>query len=109
MGYVLSELEGNAIYVAWAAASCVLSAACRPGVAYVNGFNLGRYWLRNGRCSGDCAPPQHGDYCYERFKDCDTPTQTLYHIPTDVSGSSCCLRMKLDDWLPCRSCNRPTT
>jgi len=26
------------------------------GVAYLNGFNLGRYWLVSGKCSGECAP-----------------------------------------------------
>lgn len=30
------------------------------GVAYVNGFNIGRYWLENGSCHGNCAPPAHG-------------------------------------------------
>eukprot|EP00730_Choanoeca_flexa_P008508 TRINITY_DN12498_c0_g2_i8.p1 TRINITY_DN12498_c0_g2~~TRINITY_DN12498_c0_g2_i8.p1 ORF type:complete len:877 (+),score=175.89 TRINITY_DN12498_c0_g2_i8:2-2632(+) len=54
------------------------------GVAYVNGFDIGRYWLKNGECDGECAPPHHGDYCFERYKDCNTPTQTLYHVPTEV-------------------------
>lgn len=25
-----------------------------------------------------------GSYCYIRWKDCDTPTQTLYLVPTSV-------------------------
>ena len=54
------------------------------GVAYVNGFNLGRYWLRRGECKGACAPPVKHGHCYMRWKACGRPTQTLYHVPTEV-------------------------
>jgi hypothetical protein len=33
------------------------------GVAYVNGFELGRYWLKPGGCHGDCAPPIKNGSC----------------------------------------------
>jgi hypothetical protein len=54
------------------------------GVAYVNGFNIGRYWLKRGICDGDCAPPFHGSHCYIFWKHCDEPTQYLYHIPFEM-------------------------
>ena len=56
------------------------------GVAYVNGFNLGRYWMLPGKCSGTCAPPIHGDLCHEywRKSSCGRPTQHLYHIPKGI-------------------------
>jgi len=54
------------------------------GVAYVNGFNLGRYWLTPGKCNGKCAPPIKSGHCYMHWKDCDQPTQTLYHVPTSL-------------------------
>merc|ERR1712190_644638 len=54
------------------------------GVAYVNGFHIGRYWLVAGKCSGTCAPPVKNGHCYMHWKDCDKPTQTLYHIPTSI-------------------------
>merc|ERR1712070_33897 len=54
------------------------------GMAYVNGFHLGRYWMQPGECKGDCAPPIKNGHCYMHWKDCDKPTQTLYHVPTDV-------------------------
>ena len=54
------------------------------GVAYVNGFNIGRYWLIPGVCSGECAPPIKSGHCYMHWRACDQPTQTLYHVPTEV-------------------------
>lgn len=54
------------------------------GVAFVNGFELGRYWLKNGTCSGECAPPIKNGHCYMHWSGCDEPTQTLYHIPLPV-------------------------
>ena len=54
------------------------------GVAYVNGFNIGRYWLKPGQCSGACAPPIKSGHCYMHWKGCDRPTQTLYHVPNEV-------------------------
>jgi hypothetical protein len=54
------------------------------GVAYVNGFNLGRYWLVKGQCKGACAPPVKDGHCYMHWKGCDRPTQTLYHIPNEL-------------------------
>ena len=38
--------------------------ALNKGVAYVNGFNIGRYWLTPGQCSGACAPPVKNGHCY---------------------------------------------
>jgi len=56
------------------------------GVLWVNGVCIGRYWLLPGRCDGVCPPPHHGAYCFERWRQgsCDAPTQTLYHIPTEL-------------------------
>ena len=54
------------------------------GVAYVNGFELGRYWLEVGECKGQCAPPIKNGHCYMHWKGCGEPTQTLYHVPTPV-------------------------
>ena len=54
------------------------------GVAYVNGFELGRYWLKPGECQGKCAPPIKNGHCYMHWKGCSKPTQTLYHVPTPV-------------------------
>jgi len=54
------------------------------GVVFVNGFELGRYWLTPGSCSGTCAPPIKNGHCYMHWSGCDEPTQTLYHIPTPV-------------------------
>ena len=54
------------------------------GVAYVNGFNIGRYWLKPGKCTGACAPPIKSGHCYMHWKGCDKPTQTLYHVPNEV-------------------------
>ena len=51
------------------------------GVAYVNGFNIGRYWLVLGQCDGDCAPPHHGPHCFLHYTNCGKPTQDLYHVP----------------------------
>mmetsp|Transcript_25590 Transcript_25590/g.50082 ORF Transcript_25590/g.50082 Transcript_25590/m.50082 type:complete len:1016 (+) Transcript_25590:3-3050(+) len=54
------------------------------GTAYVNGFNIGRFNAQPGEgdcSSAGCAPPRHGTHCYMRYKGCDEPTQTLYHIP----------------------------
>ena len=54
------------------------------GVAYVNGFDIGRYWLEAGTCSGTCAPPVKSGHCYMHWKGCGKPTQTLYHVPNEV-------------------------
>eukprot|EP00931_Biecheleriopsis_adriatica_P078401 TRINITY_DN51862_c0_g1_i1.p1 TRINITY_DN51862_c0_g1~~TRINITY_DN51862_c0_g1_i1.p1 ORF type:complete len:888 (+),score=109.52 TRINITY_DN51862_c0_g1_i1:39-2666(+) len=54
------------------------------GIAYVNGFNLGRYWMKAGDCRGACAPPVKNGHCYMHWKDCNKPTQTIYHIPSSV-------------------------
>jgi len=54
------------------------------GVAYVNGFNIGRYWLQPGKCSGTCPPPVKSGHCYMHWKGCSRPTQTLYHVPQEV-------------------------
>jgi hypothetical protein len=54
------------------------------GVAFVNGFDLGRYWMLPGKCSGSCAPPVKNGHCYEHWTDCGEPTQTLYHVPTEL-------------------------
>ena len=54
------------------------------GAAYVNGFNIGRYWLEAGTCSGACAPPVKSGHCYMHWKGCGKPTQTLYHVPDEV-------------------------
>jgi Glycosyl hydrolases family 35 len=58
------------------------------GVAYVNGFNIGRYWLAPGVCEGDCAPPRHGPHCFLYWHNCGKPTQKLYHIPFEVLKAS---------------------
>jgi hypothetical protein len=57
------------------------------GVAYVNGFHIGRYWLIDGKCNGQCAPPIKNGHCYMHWKDCNKPTQTIYHIPTKILKS----------------------
>lgn len=54
------------------------------GVAWVNGFDIGRYWLKPGKCSGTCAPPIKNSHCYMHWKACDQPTQSIYHIPTSI-------------------------
>jgi len=54
------------------------------GMVYINGFHLGRYWMEPGSCHGECAPPIKLGHCYMHWKDCDKPTQTLYHVPTHV-------------------------
>lgn len=54
------------------------------GVVFVNGFELGRYYITPGGCHGKCAPPIKNGHCYMHWSDCDEPTQTLYHIPTPV-------------------------
>ena len=54
------------------------------GVVFVNGFELGRYYITPGGCNGKCAPPIKNGHCYMHWSDCDEPTQTLYHIPTPV-------------------------
>lgn len=51
------------------------------GMAYVNGFNVGRYWLALGECPGECAPPLHGQHCFLHYEGCFKPTQKLYHVP----------------------------
>lgn len=54
------------------------------GQAWVNGFNIGRYFLTPGQCSGACAPPIKSGHCYMHWKDCGKPTQTMYHVPTSI-------------------------
>ena len=54
------------------------------GVAWVNGFNLGRYNLELGVCDGSCAPPQHGGHCYIFYRNCNEPTQRYYHVPSSI-------------------------
>lgn len=59
------------------------------GVAYVNGFSIGRYWLIvSGALSsckeGQCALNFPGPVCYFHKKDCGRPTQHLYHVPTGL-------------------------
>ena len=54
------------------------------GVAFVNGFELGRYWLAKGLCSGACAPPIKNGHCYMHWSGCGEPTQAQYHVPTPV-------------------------
>ena len=54
------------------------------GMAFVNGFELGRYWLAPGGCNGACAPPIKNGHCYMHWSDCGEPTQTQYHVPTPV-------------------------
>eukprot|EP00041_Stephanoeca_diplocostata_P024159 m.605106 g.605106 ORF g.605106 m.605106 type:complete len:933 (-) comp22463_c5_seq2:159-2957(-) len=62
-------------------------ASMNKGVAYVNGFNIGRYSAQPGEgdCSPTgCAPPHHGPQCYLYYKNCGKPTQTVYHVPFEV-------------------------
>ena len=54
------------------------------GNVWVNGFHLGRYYLKNGQCSGKCAPPIKSGHCYMHWHGCGKPTQHLYHIPKPV-------------------------
>ena len=54
------------------------------GTAYCNGFLLGRYWMVAGKCQGTCAPPVKEGHCYMHWKNCNQPTQTLYHVPNSV-------------------------
>eukprot|EP01059_Diplonema_ambulator_P004834 TRINITY_DN14576_c0_g1_i1.p1 TRINITY_DN14576_c0_g1~~TRINITY_DN14576_c0_g1_i1.p1 ORF type:complete len:201 (+),score=35.20 TRINITY_DN14576_c0_g1_i1:568-1170(+) len=58
------------------------------GVAFVNGFNIGRYWMAPGVCSGACAPPIKNGHCYMQWDDCGKPTQTLYHVPSSVVSTT---------------------
>lgn len=51
------------------------------GVAWVNGFNIGRYDLELGACDGPCAPPIHGGHCFIFWRNCGQPTQRFYHVP----------------------------
>ena len=55
------------------------------GVAYVNGWPLGRYNLEPGRCSGPCSAPEHpGCVIFWRPGACGQPTQSLYAVPAPV-------------------------
>lgn len=54
------------------------------GVAWVNGFNIGRYNLEAGHCTGECAPPFHGPICYIFWRNCNSSTQRFYHVPESV-------------------------
>jgi len=54
------------------------------GQAWVNGFNIGRYWMTPGQCQGACAPPIKSGHCYMHWKGCGKPTQTMYHVPTSI-------------------------
>ena len=63
------------------------------GVAWVNGFNIGRYNLELGVCgaanvNGSCAPPIHGGQCYIWFRNCGLPTQRYYHVPTALLNAT---------------------
>ena len=58
------------------------------GVAYVNGFNIGRFWLTPGLCDSSCAPPVKNGHCYMHWDDCGKPTQTIYHIPLSVMNTT---------------------
>ena len=58
------------------------------GTAYCNGFLLGRYWMVAGVCKGTCAPPIKNGHCYMHWKNCNQPTQTLYHVPTSVLNTN---------------------
>ncbi|CAF1602324.1 unnamed protein product, partial [Didymodactylos carnosus] len=48
------------------------------GHAYINGNDLGLYWLIAGECSDE--PPC---CCQQAQKNCMLPTQRFYHIPPD--------------------------
>ena len=60
------------------------------GHAWVNGHNIGRIWSINGQCN----VPDTMTFCEDWDEDsgvCDTPTQSLYHVPIDwlhAPGSS---------------------
>ena len=59
------------------------------GVAYVNGFNIGRYWLvRSGTLNtcdeGQCALAFPGPVCFFHKKGCGRPTQHLYQVPSHL-------------------------
>ena len=63
--------------------------AMGKGMAFVNGFNIGRYWLilsgSLNSCKEDqCALNFPGPVCYFHKKDCGLPTQHLYHVPTEL-------------------------
>lgn len=51
------------------------------GHAYVNGYDIGRYWLVKGRC--DTLPPIGGGCTEYDLDSCNKPTQWLYHVPPD--------------------------
>jgi len=51
------------------------------GHAYVNGHDIGRYWLIKGRC--DTLPPIGGGCTDYDPASCNKPTQWLYHVPPD--------------------------
>jgi hypothetical protein len=70
------------------------------GIAYVNGFNLGRYWMKAGRCSGTCARPVKLGHCYMQWKDCDKPTQTVYHIPSSILKAKGNLVVLFEEYKP---------
>jgi hypothetical protein len=59
-------------------------AGATKGVAWVNGFNIGRYDLELGVCNGPCAPPIHGGQCYIFWRNCGQPTQRFYHVPSSL-------------------------
>ena len=59
-------------------------AGATKGVAWVNGFNIGRYDLELGECDGPCAPPIHGGQCYIFWRNCGQPTQRYYHVPSSL-------------------------
>lgn len=82
------DLPKNADLADEATAFALDLSTMSKGMAYVNGFNLGRYWLKPGTCSGSCAPPVKNGHCYMHWKDCDKPTQSVYHIPSDVLKAS---------------------
>ena len=86
----------------------------RKGVVFVNGFELGRYWITPGRCvcntrarmcacvcvcvcvcvcdcfslcscNGMCAPPIKNGHCYMHWSDCDEPTQVSLSLTHTLS------------------------
>ncbi len=48
------------------------------GHAFINGNDLGLYWLIEGSCQD--PPPR---CCIQAQTNCDQPTQRYYHIPSD--------------------------
>jgi len=52
------------------------------GMAFVNGYNIGRYWMVKG--SGDCSCKWAGGYSPSQCQmNCGLPSQRYYHVPED--------------------------